>query len=234
MPFLLVFLLLGYVVPGYADEQALRYRGEYTYGHEVNTFCPKINSQCYWLNPATREQIRQQLRQLSTTHSNRPYQSVCLVLQGTIDRETKSDGFAADYDGLIKVDKVFGLCQDSEFVTQGDLQHHRWMLESINGVNIALAETGDPIFDLDFSEQMFVSLNSGCHKILGQAKLHEQYFLIKITQSNQQPCTSYEQEIEQSINEVIGKESVISLDGRHLRLKNGNTELQYLLKDWGH
>ena len=63
MPTLLVFLILGYVLPSYADEQALRYRGEYTYGHEVNTFCPKINSQCYWLNPTTSEEIRLQLRQ---------------------------------------------------------------------------------------------------------------------------------------------------------------------------
>jgi hypothetical protein len=43
---------------------------------------------------------RQQLKQLSATHTDRPYQSVCVVLSGRIDRETKSDGFAADYDGL--------------------------------------------------------------------------------------------------------------------------------------
>jgi hypothetical protein len=46
------------------------------------------------------------------------------------------------------------------------------------GVNIALAETGNQEFDLDFGEQMFVVLNTGCHKISGQAKLREQYFSI--------------------------------------------------------
>ena len=140
MPTLLVFLILGYVLPSYADEQALRYRGEYTYGHEVNTFCPKINSQCYWLNPTTSEEIRLQLRQLSENYTNKPYQSVSVVLQGDIDRETKSDGFAADYDGLITATKVFGVCQESEIVTQGDLQHHRWILAGIAGVAIDLTQ----------------------------------------------------------------------------------------------
>ena len=27
-----------------------RYRGDYTFGHEVS-FCPEINSECYWLGP---------------------------------------------------------------------------------------------------------------------------------------------------------------------------------------
>lgn len=230
----MTLLMLAYVLPGYAEGQRIRYRGAYTFAHEVNTFCPSINSQCYWLNPATSEQIRQQLKQLSATHTDRPYQSVCVVLSGRIDRETKSDGFAADYNGLIEVDKIFGLCSQVNIVNQGDLQHHRWVLENIKGVNIALAETGNQAFDLDFGEQMFVVLNTGCHKISGQAKLREQYFSISMTQSIQQSCTKYQQKIEQSINTVLGKESVISIDGRHLRLKNGNTELQYLLKDWVH
>ncbi|MBT3812753.1 MAG: hypothetical protein HON51_10225 [Gammaproteobacteria bacterium] len=114
----ITLIMLGYVLPGYAEGQLTRYRGAYTYAHVVNTFCPSINSQCYWLNPATSEQIRQQLKHLSATHADNPDQSVCVVLRGRIDRETKSDGFAADYDGLIKVDKVFGLCSQVDRVTQ--------------------------------------------------------------------------------------------------------------------
>jgi hypothetical protein len=110
-----------------------------------------------------------------------------VVLSGRIDRETKSDGFAADYNGLIEVDKIFGLCSQVNIVTQGDLQHHRWVLENIKGVNIALAETGNQAFDLDFGEQMFVVLNTGCHKISGQAKLREQYFSNYISQKSYQP-----------------------------------------------
>jgi hypothetical protein len=55
--------------------------------------------------------------------------------------------------------KIFGLCSQVNIVNQGDLQHHRWVLENIKGVNIALAETGNQAFDLDFGEQMFVVLN---------------------------------------------------------------------------
>jgi hypothetical protein len=41
-----------------ADTAAVRYRGEYTLGHEVHTFCPEINAECYWLSPKTDAQTR--------------------------------------------------------------------------------------------------------------------------------------------------------------------------------
>ncbi|TXK92651.1 hypothetical protein BMR11_18320 [Methylococcaceae bacterium CS5] len=131
---LVFFLILVWTLPGYTNEQVQRYRGSYTLGHEVNIFCPEINSQCYWLSPSTEIQIRQQLQQLSKKHTIKPYQAVCVVIQGNIDRESRRVGFAANYAGLIEIVKVFGFCGQPEMVTQGDLQHHRWILESINGV----------------------------------------------------------------------------------------------------
>ena len=39
-------------------------RGAYTFGHEVNSFCPEKNSQCYWLGPNSSPDARAQLRQI--------------------------------------------------------------------------------------------------------------------------------------------------------------------------
>ncbi|NNL06367.1 MAG: hypothetical protein HKO86_01485, partial [Gammaproteobacteria bacterium] len=61
---LLLVLLLANAMGCHTNADSQRYRGAYTLGHEVNTFCPDINSQCYWLSPDTGEKVRDQLRQI--------------------------------------------------------------------------------------------------------------------------------------------------------------------------
>ena len=231
---LLAFFILVFNTAGAASETALRYRGLYTYGHEVNTFCPNISSQCYWLSPATSEQLRQQLIQLVDNNTTRPYQPICVLIQGTIDRETKSDGYAADYDGLIEVDKIFGLCHQTNIVTQGDLQHHRWVLDSINGVAVDAGQQGGNVFDLDFGEQMTLTANMGCYKLAGHAVLRDQYFMLKLTQSTHEPCAAEVQHDASLIETVLTHESTITLDTKYLLLQNEATLLKYKLQDWLH
>ena len=120
------FLLLFTDLAAIAGEHQLRYRGEYTYGHEVNIFCPAINSQCYWLSSETPDEVRVTLQNLSVELKARPYDSVCVVIEGEIDRQSARQGFAADYDGLVTVTRLFGLCAETTIITPGDLQHHRW------------------------------------------------------------------------------------------------------------
>ena len=98
-------MLLTITVSVFAGNKTLRYRGQYTLGHEVNTFCPAINSQCYWLSPDTNPQIRLQLKQLIAYNTNKIYQAICLVVEGKINRDSEvksSIGFATDYDGIIQ------------------------------------------------------------------------------------------------------------------------------------
>ena len=216
-----------------ANEQALRYRGEYTYGHEVNTFCPQINSQCYWLSPTTTSKIRQQLKQISEHNTDKPYQSVCIVLQGKIDRETKGVDFSADYDGLIEVYKVFGLCSQTGMITQGDLQHHRWILESINGVNIDIAERYSNTPYLDFGEQMTLSANTGCHILSGRSVLHENYIIFTLRLSSRSTCPAKQQKMALLLEEVLNSEPAITIDSeKYLILEGANIVLKYQLKDW--
>lgn len=112
------------------EDKTVRYRGEYILGHEVNIFCPYINSQCYWLGSYTGDEEREVLRQLSVQNRVKPYDAVCVVIEGIIHKkmdEHKIDGFAADYDGTIDVDMVYGLCSETETVTEGDLHLKDWV-----------------------------------------------------------------------------------------------------------
>lgn len=102
-------------------------RGDYTFGHEVNVFCPENNSRCYWLGPNSSEEARERLKRIYREKEPELYHPVCVVLEGEIDRESPSDGFAADYDGLIDVSRVHGACEDLSLILPYDLNHRRWV-----------------------------------------------------------------------------------------------------------
>ena len=80
---------------------------------------------------------------------------------------------AAGVSGAVQADSPAGT------VTASDLQHHRWILESINGEPISTDEGMIP--ELDFGEQMHVSGNTGCNRMSGTAELRDGAFLILST-----------------------------------------------------
>ncbi|MCG6939359.1 MAG: META domain-containing protein [Gammaproteobacteria bacterium] len=229
-------ILLALSLPAFAEDNSIRYRGQYTYGHEVNTFCPSINSQCYWLSPDTAPSQREQLRQLSQDNTSKPYQAICVVVEGRINRDPAARnniGFATRYDGLFTVFRVFNLCNKTSIVTQGDLQHHRWLLESINGSKIDAEELDYKIPELDFGEQMTVSGNTGCNKFRGQAGLQDENFAIDPMQFTMMRCSPQQNVLESLLKQVLDSDSKITIDyKKRLLLKAGDTLLEYRLKDW--
>ncbi len=231
----ILITLLTTAAPTFADEQALRYRGQYTFGHEVNTFCPAINSQCYWLSPETAQQQRQQLKQLAANNTSKAYQAICLVVEGKINRDPEaknSIGFAAEYDGLFTVTTIFGLCSNTRIVTHGDLQHHRWILESINGNKIEAEELENKVPEIEFGEQMTVTGNTGCNKFSGHATLQGDQFVIGIMKSTMMFCTPPQNDLELKLKQVLGSESKITIENKNkLILEAGDTRLGYRLKD---
>ncbi len=233
---ILLITLLTTATPTYADEQPLRYRGQYTFGHEVNTFCPAINSQCYWISPETALQQRQLLKQLVVNNTSKAYQAICIVVKGKINRDPEaknSIGFAARYDGLFTVNNIFGLCSKTSIVTHGDLQHHRWILESINGKKIEAKKLDNRIPEMDFGEQMTVTGNTGCNKFSGQVTLQDDQFVIGPMKSTMMFCTASQNELELKLKQVLGSESKISIDDKkNLILEAGDTRLTYRLNDW--
>lgn len=214
-------------------EVVLRYRGEYTFGHEVRSFCPAINSQCYWVGVDTDRAVHATLRKLATGPGTAPYTPVCVVIEGRIDRDSKRSGFAADYDGLISIGRVFGRCDETAIVTQGDLQHHRWLLESIDDKPLDSDALGGMIPELDFGERMTVTGNTGCNRYSGQAILREEFFVVERMASTRRACPPPNMDLERTFQRVLGSESVITIGAdRQLILRSEHTMLRFRLFDW--
>jgi len=117
-------------------------------------------------------------------------------------------------------------------VTATDLQHHRWVLESINGGALPTTE-GGKVPELDFGEQMTVSGNLGCNQLNGQAVLRDGFFLIESMATTRMMCPPPWKDIELVLQTALGTESIISLDAeKKLTLKTASSTLIYRLEDW--
>jgi len=213
-----------------ADNDLLRYRGEYTYGHEVEIFCPQINSQCFWLSPDTQSTLRDELRALASSPNRPPYLSECVVIEGRLDRDSARTGFAADYDGLVTITHVFGKCSESRTVTHGDLQHHRWLLESIDG---SKPSESTQIPELDFGERMYVSGSLGCGRYSATAELRGPYLAFSEIEPEPRQCSNSSADVERAMLDLLSEESVVTIDAEHrLILRRNGTELRFRLEDW--
>ena len=231
----LFIFLLSLALPAWAGDQPLRYRGQYSFGHEVNIFCPEINSQCYWLSPDTSQQLREKLKQLVAQNTDKTYEAICIVVEGQINRDPAAKqaiGFAADYDGLFTLSRLYGLCDQANFVTQGDLQHHRWLLESINGNIIDVAKLDKRIPELEIGETMMASGYLGCNQFHGKAALLEERFIIVPLATTKMFCKPEQNDIELLLIQVLGQASTISFDvDKKLILQTDDTQLIFRLAD---
>ncbi len=118
-------------------------------------------------------------------------------------------------------------------VTQGDLQHHRWVLESINGNKIEAAKLGDRIPELGIGEQMMASGHAGCNRFHGKAALREDRFIIDPVATTRMFCQPAQNDIELLLLQVFGQESSISIDAdKNLILETDDTLLLFRLQDW--
>jgi len=216
-----------------ARSEELRYRGDYTYGPEVDSFCPRINSQCYWLGPGTSGHVRHPLSRLVEVQTTRPYESICVVIAGAIDRDAPRDGFAADFDGLIAITQLHGLCEETAIVTHGDLQHHRWVLERVNGNPVRPTDLDYLVPELDFGERMHVAGNTGCNRFTGTGVLSEDMFSVAAIASTKRLCGPYQNELERQLIRVLSNGSAISLtDDKNLILESTDTVLHFATGDW--
>lgn len=232
---LILFSLLLTTITINAAEQVQRYRGEYTLSHDVDIFCTELNFQCYWLSSKTDQSIRQKLQLLSDQSIDKPYQSVCVVIEGEIDHDTKADSFAADYNGMIIVSKLFASCDQTNIVTQGELQHHRWELSSINGESVDLAKQRANIPALDFGEHMWVSANSGCAIHSGQARLSEHKIIFSIHQDSSKliNCSAEQKQQDLILKKVLNSTPEISINSdKDLFLRSGKVVLKYQLHNY--
>lgn len=210
-----------------ADRQ--RYRGDYTLGHEVNTFCPQISSRCYWLDPDTDGRVRDRLEQIFRDKSPGLYQPVCVIITGNIDRDSERTGFAVDTDGLITVTRVHGECNSSRIVTQGDLQHHRWVLRMLDYRPIRQKEW--PVLPvLDFGERLFVEGGDGCRKFNGFAKLTGDRIEFNGFEFEHSRCGA--DHSDRGLFSIAGAWEIGVEDSQYLILENAESRLIFERDDW--
>ena len=108
---------LSFIAPGFlvlaaanACAELEKLRGDYTLGHEVNSFCPQTGGECFWLGPGSSQAARERLKQIYEQKKPGLYKPVCVVVEAVIDRDSPRQGFASDYDGLIDIVDVQGAC----------------------------------------------------------------------------------------------------------------------------
>jgi heat shock protein HslJ len=214
--------------------------GYYRFGHEVNTVCSGDPEVCYWLVDTDAE-IRQQLKQQVTGLA--PYTPVCVRLSAEVSTD-KADGFGGDYDGSIRVLELLGSCGEEDNsmpITIENLQHRRWVLHSIDGVELddfarglgfETAPIPAKIPDLDFGEQEFVSGNSGCNQFNGQARVVDNSLILSQLATTAMLCPGFSGELELRLQLLYRNPLVITRDANALILNALDSTLYYRPRDW--
>ena len=97
--------LLASVAGTACGEETLR--GRFYWGHEVRSFHLCGSKKAYWVEGVdeTLRPLRERAEALRE-RSGRPYPPLYLEALGSLDTESKREGFARDYDGLLHLRKV--------------------------------------------------------------------------------------------------------------------------------
>ena len=116
----------------------------------------------------------------------------------------------------------------SIIITQGDLQHYRWVLNRINGESLDVDAMNGSLHDLDFGEQMHVFGNTDCNRITGRISLHDEYIRFGQLISTLMYCSPAQNVDERTILSVIASTAIeVTINGNYLNLQAGEVSLRY-------
>jgi hypothetical protein len=87
-----------------ASAQDGNYKGKYSWGEGVDTFQPCGSQKIYWVSHGWGS-INSDLNGFYRKHTTKPYQAIYIEFRGHFHYE-ESDGFAADYDGIIHISEI--------------------------------------------------------------------------------------------------------------------------------
>ena len=122
-----------------------------------------------------------------------------------------------------------------------DLQHHRWVLVGINGLNlkdyaIELGFDADSLAGkipvLDFGEKGNLSGNTGCNNFNTKASVADSSLTMSLLASTRMACVGFAGELELQLNMIYSNSLEISMEGNLLILKSGDKTLNFELRDW--
>lgn len=195
---------------------------------------------CYWLVD-TSDEIRRQLKQ--QVLGKPPYTPVCLDLIAELSAE-KATGFGQDYDGSIRVLQLIAHCDEQAAGTStsiADLQHRRWVLERINGLELVeyarqlgfdLTTAPELLPELDFGEQGFLSGNTGCNRFKGQASVADNQLTLGPLATTRMACAGFAGELELQLQLIYATSLAITRQAGFLFLQSGENILMFRPRDW--
>lgn len=118
-------------------------------------------------------------------------------------------------------------------VTEKDLLHHRFVLQSMNGKDMPFAERTP---ELEFNEGMRIS-GSACNRFNGPGSLKDSVLTVPNMASTMMMCHEPERnELERQLYTMLreGARLELSDHNRKLTLSGKDTTLVYTVSDWVH
>ena len=113
-------------------------------------------------------------------------------------------------------------------VNASQLEHHRFVLESVNGKNIPAGKTPP---ELSFGEKMHLS-GSMCNRFTGQGKLSEGELKAKDLVMTRMMCADTQRnELDNILSAMLSKGAQVDLTGDQLTLATAEQSLVYRLSD---
>ncbi|ANS43177.1 heat shock protein HslJ [Serratia inhibens] len=123
-----------------------------------------------------------------------------------------------------------GMNQNSKTVTESDLLHHNFVLQSVDGVAVKPQPGSAP--SIEFGEKMHVS-GAMCNRFFGSGQLQNGVLTVQNLASTRKLCTDEQRnQWDQTIGAVLGKGAKVSLNAQQLTLSGGDHILVYTLRDW--
>lgn len=116
-------------------------------------------------------------------------------------------------------------------ISQADLEHHNWVLTTINGEAITVLE-GLNAPNLEVGENFTVNGSNGCNRYFGQGELNGSQFRIDKMGTTMMACPPAASELESVMTAVLTDWSQADLTAeRNLVLKNDSYTLNFVLRD---
>ncbi|CAI1626867.1 MULTISPECIES: heat shock protein HslJ [Serratia] len=128
---------------------------------------------------------------------------------------------------------VLGGCsmKPQSTVTPGDLLHHNFVLQSVDG-EAAQSRTDGGLLNLEFGENLHVS-GAMCNRFFGQGQLRDGVLTVKPLASTRKLCPDEQRNRwDQVIGTVLENGADVMLNAQQLTLNGSGHTLVYTLRDW--
>lgn len=118
-------------------------------------------------------------------------------------------------------------------ITPGDLLHHNFVLQSVDG-EAAQSRTDGDLLNLEFGENLHVS-GAMCNRFFGQGQLRDGVLTVKPLASTRRLCADEQHNRwDRVIGTVLENGADVTLKAQRLTLSGSGHTLVYTLRDWAY